>query len=155
MENYLKLVIAILIPFCAGAVGSYFTFPEIDSWYQLLAKPSFNPPNWIFGPVWSFLYLLIGISFYLIWKEKEISKNLSIYKYFFIQLVLNTSWSLVFFGLKNIFFALLLIIVLWFSILLTILSFYKVSRISAYLLIPYLIWVSFATILNYYVYILN
>ncbi|MEM3369827.1 MAG: TspO/MBR family protein [Candidatus Micrarchaeia archaeon] len=155
MENYQKFIIALLVPFIAGGIGSFFTYPEIESWYSHLVKPTFNPPNWVFGPVWTLLYILIGISFYTVWKEKSISNNLETYKYFFIQLVLNALWSFVFFGLKDLLLALLVIIFLLISILLNIISFYRESKISAYLLIPYLLWVCFASVLNYFVFILN
>lgn len=155
MDDYKKFILALFLPFIAGAIGSFFTYPEIDSWYANLNKPTFNPPNWVFGPVWTLLYIFIGVSFYLVWRNKDIKNNMHTYKFFFLQLFLNSLWSIVFFGLKDLLLALGVIIVLWVAILLNIISFYKESKSAAYLLIPYLLWVSFASILNFYVYALN
>ena len=153
--NYPKLALSILISLSAGAIGSVFTASSIPTWYSTLTKPFFNPPNWIFAPVWTTLYILIGISFYLILVSKsKINKNRAI-QIFIIQLILNTLWSIIFFGLKSPEIALLEIFLLWVSILLTIKYFYRISKLSSYLLYPYLAWVSFATILTIAISILN
>ncbi len=162
MENFaghkkiFKLFISIAICEIVGVIGSAFTFPSIPTWYAALEKPLFNPPNWIFAPVWTSLFALIGISLYLILEggleNKRERTGLLI---FGLQLVLNASWSFLFFGLHNIFYALLDIILLWFVILLTIHKFRGINRKAAYLLVPYLLWVSFAAVLNFYIWVLN
>ena len=153
MNKWIKLIVSILICQIAGIIGSIFTTPSITTWYADLQQPAFSPPNWVFGPVWITLYTLIGISLYLVWNKK---KNIKIpLTLFFIQLILNSIWSIIFFGLQNPFYALIEIIILWITILLTIINFYKVSKKAGLLLLPYIIWVSVATILNYYIWILN
>lgn len=131
-------------------MGSLFT--SIGSWYENLNKPIFNPPNWVFGPAWTLLYILMGLAFYYIWKKGYCKKCFFIY---FIQLFLNLLWSFLFFTLQNPLLAFINIILLWLAILLCIVWFYKVSRIAAYLFIPYLLWVSFASLLNLFIIILN
>jgi|SRR3989344_515077 len=148
-QNYLLLIFCIIISQAAGGVGSLFTFPAITGWYQTLNKPFFNPPNWIFGPVWTLLYLLMGISLYLIWVRK------GDLKWFWLQLGLNTLWSIIFFGLKSPIPAFFEILILWYAILMTIKTFSGVNRPAAYILYPYLAWVTFASILNFSVWILN
>ena len=156
IRNVRTLAISISAPLVAGAIGSIFTAPAIPGWYASLIKPSFSPPNWIFGPVWTLLYFLMGVSFYLVlkdWKGGKEQKRAA--RYFILQLILNILWSVIFFGLKSPLTAFLEIIILWFLILLTIVSFYKLNKISGILLIPYIIWVSFASVLNLAVYYLN
>ena len=156
LNNFFKLVIAIVVSELAGIVGSVFTVSSIPTWYAALQKPSFSPPNWIFGPVWTTLYLLMGVAVFLVWRHglerKEVKTALAI---FGGQLVLNTLWSIIFFGLHNPFLAFVEIIALWLAILWTILAFYKISRPAAYLLLPYILWVSFAAVLNFSIMILN
>ena len=153
--NWLKLIFSVIIAQLAGIIGSAFTINSINTWYSTLTRPSFNPPNWIFGPVWTILYLLMGISLYLVLVSKK-SRNRKIGLYlFFIQLVLNSIWTVLFFGLQNPLLAFIEIIILWISILFTIIYFYKIDKISSYLLIPYILWVSFASVLNFSIYILN
>ena len=150
-----KLVISLSLPFLAGFIGSYFTAPAIPTWYAGLRKPFFNPPNWIFGPVWTLLYLLMGISFYLIYKSKKTNYTNLSYCYFFGQLVLNSLWSIAFFGLRNIGLALIVIFLLSILIFITIMLFEKINKTASYLLMPYFLWVLFATILNFSIFILN
>lgn len=152
-----KLAISLLLPFLVGAIGSLFTVAEISGWYATLTKPSFNPPNFIFGPVWTLLYFLMGIAFYDIWtKHTPKSSNwLGAVTFFLLQLVLNTLWSIVFFGMHEIGIALLIIVILLMMIVLCIISFARISRRAGILLVPYLLWVSFATILNAAIYVLN
>jgi tryptophan-rich sensory protein len=151
-----KLVISFLIPLLAGFIGSIFTSKSVSTWYAGLAKPGFNPPDYVFGPVWTFLYLLMGFSLFLIWKQgirkKIIRKSLAV---FGIQLFLNMAWSFLFFGLQSPLLAFIEIIILWAAILLMILSFYRIKRIAAYAQIPYLLWVSFAAVLNLSIVLLN
>jgi translocator protein len=152
MKKIYKLIISIIIPFIASAIGSFFTVSSVSTWYLTLVKPSFNPPSWVFGPVWTLLYLLMGISLYLVWTNNYHKKALT---FFGIQLTLNALWSILFFGLQNPLAAFIEIIFLWTSILITIIYFYKINKSSAYLLIPYILWVSFAAILNLAIVLLN
>ena len=142
----------IFIGFClsAGAIGSIFTASAIPTWYANLIKPTFSPPNWIFAPVWTTLYILMGISAYLVW----IKKNNAL-KLFWVHLTVNVAWSYLFFGLRNPFYGLICILVLWGLIVAVIYKFSKIDKRSAYLLYPYLAWVTFATFLNYNIWILN
>ncbi len=150
--NWFKLIIAVIICEAAGIIGSVFTMDGVRNWYPTLIKPDFNPPNWLFGPVWTTLFLLMGISLYLIWQQKKNREALSV---FGIQLFLNVMWSVLFFYLHQPLWAFMEIIVLWIFILLSIIYFYKISKPAAYLLIPYILWVSFAAFLNYTLYSLN
>lgn len=156
ISNLTKLIIAVAICELAGIFGSFFTMSEIPAWYSTLVKPTFSPPNWIFGPVWITLYALMGIAAFLIWKKglerKDVQRALRIFIY---QLVLNTLWSIIFFGMHNPGGAFVEIILLWLAIIFTIIYFYKISRVAAYLLVPYLLWVTFAAILNYSIFALN
>lgn len=148
------LIIAILICESAGILGSFFTISSIPTWYVTLTKPSFSPPNFVFGPVWATLYALMGISLYLVWSSKAKSKQYAL-TLFFVQLGLNVVWSIIFFGLKKPGLAFFEIITLWIAIYLTIKAFQKISKAASYLLYPYLVWVSFASILNLSIWILN
>lgn len=153
--NYIKLATSITIPLLIGFIGSFFTSSSVNNWYTTINKPAFNPPNWIFGPVWTILFILIGISFYLVWSLDFGNKKWLAIGIFSINLLLNLFWSLLFFGLRNPFLALIEIIILWMVILANIIVFYNISKTAGMLLIPYLLWVSFASILNYYIYLLN
>ncbi len=154
-SQILKLIVAILLPLGVGGFSGMFTSEAIPGWYATLNQPSFNPPNWIFGPVWTMLYLLMGVSLYLIWKqEKSKERNLAILV-FIVQLVFNFAWSFLFFYFNNIGLALVEIILLWLSIVTMLVLFYKIKPLAAYLNIPYLMWVSFATALNLGYFLLN
>lgn len=146
------IILFLVATFSVAAIGSFFTFDSISSWYSTLNKPFFSPPNWVFGPVWTTLYILIGISAYLAYKSKASKLAMAV---FAIQLILNTLWSIIFFGLKNPALAFVEIILLWLSILYMIKLFYSANKLSAYLLIPYILWVSFASILNLAIWLLN
>lgn len=148
-KNILKLLLSVGVCLGAGVLGSVFTTSSIPTWYVTLNKPFFSPPNWIFAPVWTILYILMGISLYLIWIKKKIPSI------FWVQLVLNVFWSILFFGLKNPGLALVDVVALWLAIYLTIKAFQKISKISAYLLYPYLAWVTFASFLNLMIVLLN
>lgn len=152
--NIHKLIVSIVLCIAVGVVGSVFTTPAIASWYVALNKPSFSPPNWIFAPVWSLLYILMGISLYLLLNSSKKGKEKAI-KLFLIQLTLNFFWSLIFFGLHNPLAAFAEIIALWIFIFLTIKQSYVVSKGAANLMLPYIVWVTFASILNLYINILN
>ena len=154
MKKIWKLIISILIPFLASAIGGFFTASSVSTWYVDLVKPSFNPPSWVFGPVWTILYLLMGIALYLVWIEKPKIKKPAFIA-FGTQMFLNALWSVLFFGLQKPLFAFIEIGVLWIAILMTIIYFYKINKNAAYLLIPYILWVSFAAVLNFSLYLLN
>ena len=152
----LKLIVSILICQGAGVVGSLFTSPAIPTWYAMLQKPSFNPPNWLFAPVWIILFLLMGISLYLIWSKGLENRKVKVVIFVFAtQLILNILWSFLFFGLHLPLYAFAEIIILWLAILLTIVSFYRISKTAGLLLLPYIFWVSFATILNFFIWQMN
>ena len=153
MNKILIFIICLIICFIPAIIGSYFTSEAIPTWYETIEKPSFNPPSWIFGPVWAILYITMGISLYFIVTSK-IKNSIAIY-FFFTQLILNGLWSILFFGMQNLLLAFIGILFLWVFILTTIITSAKVSKISSLILIPYFFWVSFATILNYSILILN
>ena len=151
-----KLVASVVICQLAGVIGSIFTVSSIPTWYTSLEKPWFTPPNFVFGPVWITLYTLMGISLYLIWQKGPGKDDVrSALLAFFGQLAVNSVWSIVFFGLQSPFYALILIVFLWFLILLTIYKFYKLDKKAGLILVPYIAWVTIAALLNYYVWVLN
>lgn len=151
-----KLIAAVVIVFFSGAIGTIATLPQITTWYATLTKPSWTPPNDWFGPIWSTLYILIGIALFLVWRQglerRDVKFAIGI---FAVQLILNILWSLVFFGLHSILGGFILILILWIAILANMIAFYVISKPAGLLLIPYLIWVSIASYLNYNVLILN
>ena len=149
MNNISKLIISIAIPVAVGATAGFFTATGVESWYQTINKPSWNPPSWIFAPVWTTLYVMMGIALFLVWKSNtnEALKKRAI-TLFAVQLVLNFFWSFIFFNQEQPGWALVEIIAMWLAILVTIFAFAKVNKIAAWLLVPYISWVSFATILN-------
>lgn len=151
----LKFVISLLLPLSLGAVAGIFTAQAVPEWYATLNQPSFSPPNWIFGPVWTTLYLILGVSFFLIWKQEQSKRRNQAILIFLVQIALNFGWSFLFFYYHLIGFALIEIILLWGTILGMILMFYKIRPLAAYLNLPYLLWVTFATILNAGYYFLN
>jgi translocator protein len=151
-KNWIRLTIALIVPQLAGFIGSLFTTPAIPTWYATLNRPNFAPPNWLFAPAWTLLFILMGIAFYLIWQSpvkgsQEKIKRQAI-NFFLIQLVFNTLWSVIFFGQQLLYLAFIEIVILWILILLTILRFNKIKPLASYLMIPYLLWVSFAATLN-------
>ncbi len=192
-DNLLKFFTSIIICELAGVIGSFFTISQINGWYKNLNKPSFNPPNWIFGPVWTTIFVLMGISLYLVWSKKWHPKNkisrekakttnltskskisavraistarqkfssgpwqkLNIVLIFTVQLVLNILWSIIFFGIHSTGLAFFELLMLWFAIIFTMANFYRVSKIAALLLLPYILWVSFAAILNLAIFLIN
>ena len=139
-----------------GGISGSFTSASINTWYVTLNKPWFNPPNWIFAPVWTLLYIMMGIAFYLIWKTEAVNyvKQTAVIL-FAAQLLINFLWSLIFFYLKQPGWAMLDIILMWILIIATIFSFGKISSTAAWLMLPYICWVSFAMILNFYLWKLN
>ena len=151
----LKFLISILLPLSLGAIAGMFTSQSVPEWYATLNRPSFNPPNWIFGPVWTTLYILMGISFFLIWKQEASKVRNRAILFFLLQLMLNFAWSFIFFYFNMIGLALVEIILLWISIVTMLVVFYKIKPIASYINIPYLLWVTFATVLNASYYVLN
>ncbi len=155
-KQAIGLIAAIVIVELIGNIGTLFTLPAIGTWYAGLVKPAFNPPNWVFAPVWTVLFALIGIALYLVWEARKKNKRARVaLQAFDLQLALNVFWSFLFFGLHSPLYGLVDIVLLFLAILLTIAEFRRVSRSAAYLLIPYLLWVAFATLLNFSIWMLN
>lgn len=155
IEKPIQFLGSIVLCHSAGFIGSLATTPNIDPWYNTLNKPFFTPPSWVFAPVWLTLYTLMGIALYLILNSPRSQRKKQALILFYSQLVLNTLWSIVFFGRQMIFGGLVIIAVLIITLTLTIYKAYPLSRKAAWLLIPYLAWVSFATLLNYSLWLLN
>ncbi|WP_345950997.1 TspO/MBR family protein [Mucilaginibacter sp. PAMB04274] len=150
------LIVSLLITLCIAVTASLFTIPQIPGWYSALNKPSFNPPNWLFGPVWSALYVMIAIAAYLVYQKRNSGAQYNSARIvYFVQLLLNFLWSAMFFGMHQIWGALVVIVLLLIAIVANIYYFGKYSKVAAGLLVPYLLWVSFASVLNLYIYLLN
>jgi translocator protein len=156
MKPIFKLLISISIPLAVGALSGYLTSSAISGWYATLNKPSFNPPNYLFGPVWTTLYTMMGIAYFFVWNNTLVSENKNkAYLFYWIQLFLNFMWSIVFFYYQNPAVALMVIILMLVTIASTIFWFRKFSIIASWLLLPYICWVSFATALNFELWRLN
>ena len=154
--NTIKLIVSILVCQLAGIIGGIFTQSSVQSWYTTLRKPVFNPPGWLFGPVWILLYLLMGVALYLIWNTGEQSRSRDIaLALFFIQLGLNILWSFLFFYLQNPLLGFIEILVLLVFIVLTAWRFFGLNQLAGILFIPYILWVSFASVLNFFIWRLN
>ena len=154
-SQIIKLVVSLLLPLSLGSVAGMFSAGAEPAWYAALKSPSFSPPSWVFGPVWTVLYLLMGFSLFLIWNQKATNeRNLAILA-FLLQLILNFLWTFIFFYFKMIGFALVEIILLWFGIGIMLILFYRIKPVAAYINIPYLLWVTFAAVLNAGYYYLN
>ncbi|MGE5541231.1 MAG: TspO/MBR family protein [Bacillota bacterium] len=153
-KQILPFLICIGLAFLAGAIGSFYTFPNIASWYAGLVHPSWTPPNWVFGPVWTTLYILMGMAAALIWRSGRKGTLLPLALYF-VQLTVNASWSIVFFGMHNLIGGLVIIKVLWLMIAALMALSWRYSRTATYLLIPYLLWVTYAATLNLGIFLLN
>jgi benzodiazapine receptor len=155
-SDILKLVVSIVVCQAAGGIGSVFTMEAIPTWYATLDKPPFNPPNSVFFPVWIILYLLMGVAAFLVWRRglgsPGVNRALTL---FVAQLILNALWSAMFFGLECPLCGVVVILLLWFAILFTIAAFSRISRGAALLLVPYILWVTFAAILNISIWVLN
>jgi tryptophan-rich sensory protein len=147
---------AVLLCLAVGNIGTIYTVPNISTWYATLNRPPFSPPNWLFGPAWTLLYILMGIAIYLIIKQgldkKEVQAASLI---FLIQLVLNAIWTPIFFGLHQTLLAFIVIVFLWLAIIWTMIRFYPISKLACWLLLPYLMWVTFASTLNFSFWWLN
>lgn len=156
MKDFPKLVASVITCELVGFLGTPFTISAIPTWYVTLNKPFFAPPNWIFGPVWTVLYCMMGVAFYLIWKLGWQKKKTRVAgRLFLAQLLLNFIWTPIFFGLRAPILALVVIVAMWMLIVMTMKRFYPLSRLAFYLLVPYLLWVSFATLLNAAIVLLN
>ena len=153
-KNILKLIICLIVPMLVGGISGVATVAGIKDWYVHLNKPFFNPPNYLFGPVWSILYLLMGVSLFMILQSKSITKKKAI-SIFFVQLFLNFWWSFLFFKFQLLGISLIEIVLMWLSILWMIIEFKKINKTAAYLQIPYLAWVTFASLLNLAIWHLN
>jgi tryptophan-rich sensory protein len=152
----LRLIICVVGCQLAGIVGSVFTVKSISTWYDALQKPSFTPPNWLFGPAWIMLYLLMAIAAFLLWRRGLSDRQIGLALVtFLVQLVLNALWSVIFFGLQSPFGAVIVIVGLWVAILFTIIRFFRISIAAGALLLPYILWVSFAAALNASIWLLN
>jgi tryptophan-rich sensory protein len=152
VNEWIGLVVSFVVCFAVAGLGSLATTPNIPTWYATLNKPSWNPPNWLFGPVWTVLYALMAVAVWLVWRRTGWGVAVTI---FAIQLALNLAWSFIFFGSHQPGLAFLEIVLLWLAIAATVLMFFQVSTVAAILMIPYLLWVSFAAALNYTIWRLN
>jgi len=154
-SQIIKLLISLALTLGTGAIAGIFTASAVPEWYAALNRPSFSPPNWLFGPVWTILYILLGISLFLIWNlDASKARNMAIL-FFVMQLIFNFCWSFIFFYSKMIGFALVEIVVLWIMIIIMMILFYRIKPMAAYINIPYILWVTFASILNGAYYFLN
>jgi benzodiazapine receptor len=154
--DVVKLIVSIVACEGAGGIGAIFTTPAIPTWYKGLNKPAFTPPNSVFGPIWITLYLLMGIAVFFVWREGLGQEGVTIaFVIFWAQLVLNILWSVIFFGFKSLFGGMVIILLLWIVILINIITFFDVSPLACWLLIPYIIWVSIAVNLNVQLWKLN
>jgi benzodiazapine receptor len=155
-RDIVKLVVSIVACQCAGLIGSVFTTPAIPTWYAALEKPFFTPPSWLFAPAWITLYLLMAVAAFLVWRkglgEEGVRCALTV---FLVQLVLNALWSVVFFGLQSPLYGMVVILALWIAIVVTIIKFFRLSVAAGSLMLPYILWVSFASALNIAIWLLN
>jgi benzodiazapine receptor len=155
-RNIVKLIVSIVACQCAGLIGSLATTPNIPTWYATLEKPFFTPPSWLFAPAWITLYLLMAVAAFLIWRKGLAHDGVKCaLTLFLVQLVLNALWSVVFFGLQSPLYGMVVILALWIAILLTIIKFFRLSVAAGSLLLPYILWVSFASVLNISIWVLN
>jgi translocator protein len=154
-SNILPIIVCIALPLIVGSISGIATSGNITTWYATLEKPLFNPPNYLFGPVWTVLYLVMGISLFFIWQSPAGDARNYALMIFGIQLLLNFSWSFIFFHFKQVGWAFFEIILVWISILAMIIIFHRINKTAAFLQIPYLLWVSFASVLNGSIWLLN
>ncbi len=155
LNRWLVLVGFLVITFAASAIGGWFTSMSVSTWYQEIAKPSFTPPSWVFGPVWTTLYALMAVAAWLVWDRVGFTVGAVALTLYAVQLVLNVAWSGLFFGLRSPALGTLCVIILWIAILATIIAFWRIYPVSGVLLIPYIVWVSYASALTYSVWRLN
>ncbi len=156
MSNAIKLILAVAVPLAVGGLSGFATAGGVDTWYPTLAKPSFNPPAWVFGPTWTVLYILMGVALFLVWRQGPSTPGVRLaLTVFAVQLILNGLWSIIFFGMQSPGWAFAEIILLWLAIVATLWSFWRRTPAAGWLLVPYLVWVSFAAVLNGSIWILN
>ena len=155
MRSVAALVLFLVLCFGAGWVGSQFTMPSIPGWYAELNKPTWNPPNWVFAPVWNLLFLLMAISVWLVWRKADGAALAWAMVFFIVQLALNVTWSALFFGLQNPAAAFVEILILWCAILATTITFWRVRPVAGWLMLPYLGWVGYASFLNFSIWRMN
>ena len=157
MQKILRIAVVLMTCLVVGYLSGMITRDSITTWYPTLVKPSFNPPNWIFAPVWTILYIMMGVAGGMVWNrmEQDAENVKKAFMFFIIQLALNAIWSLLFFYLHNPFLALIEIVLLWLLIFETYTKFKKIDKVAGMLLIPYLAWVSFAMVLNGSIWWLN
>jgi benzodiazapine receptor len=156
MRSALVLALLLLVVFAVGAGGAYFTSGSLSTWYEQLQKPTFNPPSAVFGPVWTLLYIFMAVAMWLVWREEETAALVTPPQTMWLaQLVLNLGWSIIFFGLRLPGLALVEIILLWSAVLATTFVFFRVSRLAGALMVPYVLWVTFAAILNFSIWYLS
>ncbi|MBI3759905.1 MAG: tryptophan-rich sensory protein [Deltaproteobacteria bacterium] len=155
MGKWIALIVFIGVCFAAAGFGAIFTRTALTDWYPTLHKPSWNPPNWIFGPVWTALYLMMAIAGWMVWLDREVHPVAMALTFFALQLILNASWTAIFFGLRNPGAAFVEIVVLWLAIVATILLFAQIRSAAAWMLVPYIAWVTFAASLNFTIWRLN
>jgi benzodiazapine receptor len=148
MRNILALVAFLALTLAVAGVGGWFTSMGQPAWYDTLMKPSWNPPSWVFGPVWTTLYVLMAVAAWLVWKEAGFEGAGAALTLFLVQLALNLAWSGIFFALRSPGWALVEIVALWIAILATVVLFFRYSTLAGWLMVPYLLWVSFASVLN-------
>lgn len=154
--DYRRLAASVILPLLAGFIGSFFTRSSVDTWYVTLTKTSFNPPGVVFAPVWTILYVLMGVSLFLVWRRGTADPRVRLgMGLFAVQLVLNTLWSVAFFGAKSPLAGAVVIVALWAVILANLVVFARISRWAGALLVPYILWVTFASVLNFSIYFLN
>ncbi|MFX0096975.1 MAG: TspO/MBR family protein [Candidatus Hodarchaeota archaeon] len=156
LSDWIKAPVSIISSLLIGFAGNIFNFESLETWYPTLIKPDWTPPNWIFAPVWSTLFILMGISTFLVWREGFDKRNVKIaLGVYVIQFALNLMWSWAFFGLQSPLFGFIIIVVLWIAIFVNIVVYARVSKVAAAILIPYIVWVTIASLLNFSVYVLN
>ena len=156
MSNAIKLILSVAVPLVVGGLSGFATARGVDTWYPTLAKPSFNPPAWVFGPTWTVLYILMGVALFLVWRHGLDTQGVKLaLTVFAVQLVLNALWSIIFFGMQSPAWAFVEIILLWLAIVATLWAFWRTTPAAGLLLVPYLAWVSFAAVLNGSIWILN
>ncbi len=155
-KNILLAIFSILIAQMTGIIGSVFTTASIQNWYAFIDKPFFAPPNWLFAPAWITLYTLMGIAAFLVWQKKDnlIARNFAL-KLYGVHLLFNACWSIIFFGMRNPGLAFIEIVVLWFLILIITIQFFRIRKTAGFLFLPYLLWVSFASVLNFFIWMIN
>ena len=156
MSNAIRFIVAVAVPLAVGGMSGFATARGVETWYPTLAKPSFNPPAWVFGPTWTALYILMGVALFLVWRQGlDTPGGRLALTFFAVQLVLNGLWSILFFGMQSPAWAFAEILLLWLAIVATLWAFWRVMPAAGWLLVPYLAWVSFAAVLNGSIWILN